>query len=120
VEADQAADHLGGGGGAAGVDQERLGGRGAEVAGIAVIAQEGLDLVGDEDAAFAVAFADDGDRAVLHVHRGVAEGGQLTHPHAGGEEKLGGDVGGQVGEGELFVGVSPWGRTFVFRPDASD
>jgi len=55
VEADQAADHLGGGGGAAGVNQERLGGRGAEIAGGAVIAQEGLDLIGDEDAALAVA-----------------------------------------------------------------
>jgi hypothetical protein len=68
VEADQAADHLRGGGGAAGVHQERLGGRGAEIAGGAVIAQEGLDLV---------------------------------------EKK-------SVGS------KSAWGRTFVFRRDASD
>jgi len=48
VGADQAADHLRRGGGAAGVDQEGFGGRGAEVAGGAVVAEERLVLVGHE------------------------------------------------------------------------
>src|SRR4051812_23348056 len=99
VEADEAADHLRAGGFAAGVDEEGVGAGGGAVAGGAVIAEEGLDVVGDEDAALAVAFADDGDRAVVDVDRCVEEAGQFADAHAGGEEELGGDVGGEVGEG---------------------
>src|SRR5688572_17761724 len=80
------AEHVGG-------DEEGVGGGGAAVAGDAVVAEEGFDVVGDEDSSLAVAFADDGDGAVFDVDGGVEEAGQLADAHAGGEEELGGDVG---------------------------
>lgn len=99
VKTDEAADHLWRGGVAAGVDQERPGGRGATVAGGAVVAQQGFQLVGHEDSSLAVAFADDGDGAVLHVDGRVEQARELGDAHAGGEEQLGGDVGGEICEG---------------------
>src|ERR1051326_8131086 len=57
-----------------------------------------LDLLGDEDAALAVAFADDRDRPLLQVHRRVEQRRELAHAHAGGEEQLRGDVRREVGE----------------------
>src|ERR1051326_3875804 len=98
VRAARAADVLGGGGGAAGVDQERVGLVGAAVARHAVVAQQRLDLLGDEDAALAVAFPDDRDRPLLQVHRRVEQRRELAHAHAGGEEQLRGDVRREVGE----------------------
>jgi hypothetical protein len=76
---------------------------GERSAGGAVIAEEGLDVVGDEDAALAVAFADDRDRAVVDVDRGVEEAGQFADAHAGGEKEFGRDVGSQVGEGGRLI-----------------
>src|ERR1043165_6827931 len=98
VRAHEAADQLRGGGGAAGVDQERLGLARTAVARDAVAAQQRLDLLGDEDAALAVAFADDRDRPLLEVDRGVEQRRELAHAHARGEEDLRGHVRGEVVE----------------------
>jgi len=65
--------------------------------------EEGCQFVGDETSSLAVAFADDGDRAVVHVDGRVEEAGQLADAHAGGEEELGRDVGGEAGEGVRVV-----------------